>query len=387
VHWIHADPLGGVAALTDAAGRVVRRLRYGVFGELRANDLEAGAPTSTLDVSLKYTGQRHDSATGLYYFGARYYDASLGRFIQPDPVVPDPTDPQALNRYAYVRNDPLGLVDPSGNLPRFFSLIGAFFSRGFDQVSASVGDFGSGLWRGFEDAALNRPFRSARGAAGRVGAEIGAALASPIRLAGIPFARPTYRDAATGGVVPYGTALALAAHYGLFVNGMMNGLDEAVSNARRELGGTGLLIHNESHGFVNDLIESTVQKLLPGVSGLDRSVSQLVADTSAAYGRIPLAVGHSQGSLVLSNALLWSRNQGITGVQRVRLEGSPRSFVVAKAMIGSTLAFNRGTARFGPTRMYDPVAAIGNPLYMPTALVATLLTRRLNHDGWRYQEE
>jgi hypothetical protein len=37
--------------------------------------------------------------------------------------------------------------------------------------------------------------------------------------------------------------------------------------------------------------------------------------------------------------------------------------------------------------MYDPVAAIGNPLYMPTALVATLLTRRLNHDGWRYQEE
>lgn len=45
---------------------------------------------------------------------ARYYDAGNGRFLSPDTVVPSPTDPQSLNRYAYVRNNPVILTDPSG---------------------------------------------------------------------------------------------------------------------------------------------------------------------------------------------------------------------------------------------------------------------------------
>ncbi len=387
IQWIHTDPLGSVAALSDAAGRVVRRLRYGIFGELRSNAVEAGAPMGTLDIARRYTGQIYDAATDLYHFGARYYDPSLGRFIQPDPVVPDPGDPQSLNRYAYVRNDPLSLVDPSGNLPAFFSAIGGFFSQGYDYVASPIRAFGSSVWSGFRDAATNHPFASGPGRAGRAGSEIGAALASPIRLAGIPFARPAYYDAASGDAVSYDGAMSLAARFGLYVNGMVTGRDEAVELAKGELNGYGLLVHNQSHGFVNDLIESTVQKLLPGVSGLDRAVSGLIAATYAARGAIPLAVGHSQGSLVLTNAMLWSRNQGITSVRRVRLEGSPRSFLAAKAMIGTPLAFNRGSSRFGPTRMFDPVAALGNPLYIPTAVVSTLLTRRLNHEGWRYQEE
>ncbi|MFN0118196.1 MAG: RHS repeat-associated core domain-containing protein [Elusimicrobiota bacterium] len=46
---------------------------------------------------------------------ARYYDAANGRFISPDTIVQDPVDPQNFNRYAYVRNNPLILTDPSGN--------------------------------------------------------------------------------------------------------------------------------------------------------------------------------------------------------------------------------------------------------------------------------
>src|SRR4051812_47333346 len=45
---------------------------------------------------------------------ARYYDAAMGRFISPDTIVPKASDPQSSNRYAYVRNNPLNLVDPSG---------------------------------------------------------------------------------------------------------------------------------------------------------------------------------------------------------------------------------------------------------------------------------
>ncbi len=376
VHWLHADPLGSVAALTDAAGQVVRRLRFGVFGEPRSNDLGPGAPAGTLDVALGYTGQRVDATTGLHYFGARYYDASLGRFVQPDPIVPDPADPQALNRYAYARNDPLTLVDPTGHLFGFFSFL-------YAQARA----FGSGLWTGFRDAAFNRPFQSAPGFAGRVGSEIGAALAAPVQLARVPFSKHSRHNSKSGAIVGHAAAMSLAAKAGLYVNGMLTGFAKAREEAGRELDGEGLLMHNPSHGFVNDLIEAVVQKFLPGVSGLDRDLRELIADTDRKLLGIPLVVGHSQGSLVVSNALLWSHARGTDAVRRVRLEGSPLSFVMAKAMIGSRLDFNRGTGEWGPTRMFDPVAAIGNPLYIPTALVSTLLTRSLNHSGELYRED
>ena len=46
---------------------------------------------------------------------ARYYLPEIGRFISPDSIVPDPTNPQSYNRYAYVRNSPLNYTDPSGH--------------------------------------------------------------------------------------------------------------------------------------------------------------------------------------------------------------------------------------------------------------------------------
>ncbi len=62
-----------------------------------------------------YTGQRLDY-TGLLYYGARYYDPTLMRFTQPDTLVPDPANPQSLNRYAYVLNNPLRYTDPTGHI-------------------------------------------------------------------------------------------------------------------------------------------------------------------------------------------------------------------------------------------------------------------------------
>jgi RHS repeat-associated protein len=61
-----------------------------------------------------FTGQREVASTGLLHFPARAYDPSLGRFLQPDPFVQDPADPQTLNRYSYVRNNPVNFVDPTG---------------------------------------------------------------------------------------------------------------------------------------------------------------------------------------------------------------------------------------------------------------------------------
>jgi len=51
----------------------------------------------------------------LYDYGARFYDPALGRFISADTVVPNPGNPQALNRYSYCYNNPLRYVDPTGH--------------------------------------------------------------------------------------------------------------------------------------------------------------------------------------------------------------------------------------------------------------------------------
>ncbi|MFA4889748.1 MAG: RHS repeat-associated core domain-containing protein [Candidatus Omnitrophota bacterium] len=50
----------------------------------------------------------------MYYYGARYYNSGLGRFIQTDPLIQNVYDPQSLNHFAYCRNSPLVLTDPDG---------------------------------------------------------------------------------------------------------------------------------------------------------------------------------------------------------------------------------------------------------------------------------
>ncbi|HXY78887.1 MAG TPA: RHS repeat-associated core domain-containing protein [Candidatus Acidoferrales bacterium] len=65
----------------------------------------------------KFTGKERDAESGLDDFGSRHYGSGLGRFMQPDPIFFQTemlADPQRFNQYAYVRNNPLALVDPKG---------------------------------------------------------------------------------------------------------------------------------------------------------------------------------------------------------------------------------------------------------------------------------
>jgi len=108
-YYYHTDHLGSSNVLTDRSGNVVQHYEYSTFGQTSYQN-----NTSAFPISNRYTGQTADDETGLYYYGGRYYDPQLGRFIQPDPTVPDPTDSQSLNRYSYCRNNPLNETDPSG---------------------------------------------------------------------------------------------------------------------------------------------------------------------------------------------------------------------------------------------------------------------------------
>ncbi len=70
-----------------------------------------------LPTDYTFTGQKLDTSSGLLYYGARYYDAAIGRFAQPDSIVPNPYNPQSLNRYSYVLNNPVRYTDPTGHDP------------------------------------------------------------------------------------------------------------------------------------------------------------------------------------------------------------------------------------------------------------------------------
>ena len=63
----------------------------------------------------KYTGQKQVASIGLYYYGARYYDPSIGRFITEDSYPGEITNPQTQNLYIYVVNNPLRYIDPTGH--------------------------------------------------------------------------------------------------------------------------------------------------------------------------------------------------------------------------------------------------------------------------------
>ncbi len=65
---------------------------------------------------MHFTGKQRDNETGLDYFGARYNESTIGRFMTPDPLLNSgrPWDPQTWNRYAYTVNNPLSFTDPTG---------------------------------------------------------------------------------------------------------------------------------------------------------------------------------------------------------------------------------------------------------------------------------
>jgi len=97
VTYLHQDRLGSTRLVTDSNGEVVGEFKSLPFGQEIVND----------DVRYSFaTGKELDSS-GLYYFGARYYDPNIGRFTSVDPIKDN-------HAYSYVSNNPMGFVDPSG---------------------------------------------------------------------------------------------------------------------------------------------------------------------------------------------------------------------------------------------------------------------------------
>lgn len=98
--WLHADERGSVTAITDASGAAIQLNSYD----------EYGIPASTNLGRFQYTGQTFLPEIGMYYYKARIYSPTLGRFLQTDPIGYG----DGLNMYAYVGNNPVNRTDPTG---------------------------------------------------------------------------------------------------------------------------------------------------------------------------------------------------------------------------------------------------------------------------------
>jgi RHS repeat-associated protein len=101
--YYQADGLGSVTSLTNAAGTAAQSYTYDSFGNIIAT-------TGSLVNSFRYTGREWDAETSLYYYRARYYDATAGKFISEDPS----GFTAGIDFYAYVGNNSENLVDPQG---------------------------------------------------------------------------------------------------------------------------------------------------------------------------------------------------------------------------------------------------------------------------------
>ena len=119
VQYLHDDHLGSAQLISDSHGTVLEERSYDAFGQSRnpenwAQLTGTGAGTATSGITDGFTGHERDAEFGLVNMRGREYDPRIGQFLQADPIVQDPSNSQYLNRYAYVLNNPLKLVDPSG---------------------------------------------------------------------------------------------------------------------------------------------------------------------------------------------------------------------------------------------------------------------------------
>lgn len=109
LYYLLGDHLGSTSATHHPATQAVAQQWYRPYGESRWSSGTLPTDYRFIPCGAPSAGQRSEEATlgSLYDYGARYYSPALGRFLSPDTIVPQPGDPQALNRYSYTLNNPL----------------------------------------------------------------------------------------------------------------------------------------------------------------------------------------------------------------------------------------------------------------------------------------
>jgi RHS repeat-associated protein len=160
-YYYHPDHLGSTGYVTDANGKLYEHLEYFPFGETWVQE-----HSNTLRTPYLFTGKEFDQETGLYYFGARYYDprtsvwqsadAILGKYL-PSGGSADPSklagmggvyNTANLGMFSYAHNNPMKFTDPDGNESIFLFVAAMEYNRdsptGGAYFAVNIHDQGSG---------------------------------------------------------------------------------------------------------------------------------------------------------------------------------------------------------------------------------------------------
>ncbi|TXK75434.1 S8 family serine peptidase [Paenibacillus sp. N3.4] len=127
---------GDVVGLTDAAGKTLNTYKYDIWGNPLITEEAVQQP-------FRYSGEFYDNTTGLQYLRARWYDPTVGRFINEDTYEGKYDNPLTLNLYTYTTNNPLRWIDPSGHANEV--AFGGGGGVGFGAIGAGGAAVGAGI--------------------------------------------------------------------------------------------------------------------------------------------------------------------------------------------------------------------------------------------------
>ncbi|HEY3777589.1 MAG TPA: RHS repeat-associated core domain-containing protein [Rhizomicrobium sp.] len=360
VYYPVLDHLGSVSVIVDGNrllpngnanpnwGHAIDRYSYDAWGEAR--DPSQWTPRNCSDgpqppFTRGFTGQEHiPNGVCLINFNARIYDPAIGRFLSADPTVEAPYNPQDLNRYSYVLNNPLGFTDPSG-----LCFLGCFwqqswFAPALDIALVFVGlpwletltpflDASGGVFAAFDAVTANTALLVANaGIAGGIAGyaatgKIGGALISAGSAAAFAGLVPT-----VGGGI--GTALgggqvANAAGY-LIAGGMVGGLTSVINH------------QNFTSGFLSGGVGSLAGPLMGNTPTIQGAVVSSVLGGFAAVlgggkfanGAMTAAFAYAASWRAEDKQITASRGSGGTGTgvgQRYPLDNPGAAFATRES--------------------------------------------------------
>ena len=124
IYYFHPDHLGTSTFLTDFQGKAYQFFLNLPFGETMAEQL----PSTVYKTPYKFNGKELDAETGLYYYGARYYDPKISLWLGVDPLAEKYPN---ISPYAYVANNPINAIDPDGKKIVFAKGVSKEFRKAF----------------------------------------------------------------------------------------------------------------------------------------------------------------------------------------------------------------------------------------------------------------
>jgi RHS repeat-associated protein len=254
--YLHGDSLGSLETVTGEGGQVLERRKYQPYGQRGEPSNPARAVAAGGGAYRQgFTGHEEDSEAGLLNMRGRLYEPRVGRFLTADPYVQAPFSGQAYNRYSYVFNNPLNLVDPSG----FTAMEVCASSEGGPCQGASSSE---SPWSGVAEG-LGKAWEAVRGATREVAewheretqrARAGASPPAPLPAGAPP--TPTAdlngsRD--TGGQVAAGAGLALTEiGLGLVKDVAQSVLSNPVAEVERAMEMAGVILEGAREGYAED---------------------------------------------------------------------------------------------------------------------------------------